>query len=117
MQRRKAAAKAAARQAAADAEAAAEAEKNKSFAVEVEREAEVEEAAAKRDEKVSRMHERELRAEAMRRRLAVQNPALAGTVEKCAQCKEYIMVVPFERLNHVYCSIECLRDHKNILGE
>ena len=73
-------------------------------------------AAEAHKAKVGAMGERELRAEAMRRRLAMSNPAMAGKVERCAHCQEALVTVPFERLTYKYCSTKCLRAHKAIVG-
>jgi hypothetical protein len=105
--------------AAAAADAAAHEERVAADAVwiaEQEREASVKAAQRAQEEKVKGMSERELRAEAMRRRLALQNPALAHKVERCASCQQPIVTIPFERLDYKYCSTECLRAHKEIVG-
>jgi len=35
-----------------------------------------------------------------------------GTLPKCDQCSNLLTMVPFERLSHKYCSLNCVRLHR-----
>jgi len=65
----------------------------------------------KRNEEVKSLTDRELRARAAELRLQSQQ----GSMKLCDNCKTPLTMVPFERIHFKYCSMNCLKVHKQMI--
>jgi len=68
----------------------------------------ISDAAAERASKIANLSEREKRA------LAAEN-RIRGNARPCDFCKNLLTMVPFERLEFKYCTVECVRRHMDQL--
>merc|ERR1719273_125089 len=68
-----------------------------------------------REHKIKSLTPRELRAQAAERRFAAQK----GSGKKCdnPDCKKFLVRIPFGRLDYKYCTMVCLRSHKEQLND
>jgi len=70
-------------------------------------------SAAERAAKIANMSEREKRALAAETRYA----NTIGKTRPCDFCGVQLTMVPFERLDYKYCTVECVRKHMDVLDK